>query len=127
MQEKILGKIKSERLRVFVVWLPMVEGDSRDIALTAMKSISDQRVTHFWDSRKEMGFAFGNVIGPPEGKRARLAWDFYAAFDASAKWKDPVPTPADWMHQLDGVDPSRQLDADQLRESVLKLLRTNQG
>jgi len=27
------------------------------------------------------------------------------------------------MHQLDGVDPNRQLDGDKLRESVLKALK----
>ena len=125
VHEKVLRTVRSERLKVFVVWLPMVEGDSRDMALEAKKLIGDRRASHFWDSRKEMAAAFGTVIGQPEGKPGHLAWDFYAVFDASARWKDPAPTPVDWMHQLHGVDPSRQLDADRLRESVLKLLRTN--
>jgi hypothetical protein len=122
VQERVLSKTRSEKLKVFVIWLPMVEGDSRDAAAEAIKLLGDVRVSHFWDSRKEMARAFGKVIGQPNGKQPRLAWDFYAVFGPSAKWKDDVPEPADWMHQLDGLDANRRLDGDKLRESILQIL-----
>jgi hypothetical protein len=123
VQQEVLSKVKSKRLKVFVVWLPMLEGDSRGVALKATGLIDDGRASHFWDSRGEMATVFGKLIGQREGMRARLAWDFYAVFDGSTKWNNSVPVPADWMHQLPGVDPNRRLDGHKLRDSVLKVLR----
>jgi hypothetical protein len=123
VQEKVLSKVKNNRLKVFVIWLPMVGGDSREAALHARGLIGDRRASHFWDPRREMATAFGKLIGQSEGRRPRLAWDFYVVFDTSVKWKAAVPVPVDWMHQLDGVDPRRRLDGDKLRASVLNVLK----
>ena len=130
VQEKVLDKIDSDELQVFVVWLPMVEGDCRTIALKSTKRISDKRARHFWDpdKRAALGFAamlqsaFPKAIELPKGEYA--AWDVYLVYDVRTKWKDVVPVPSDWMHQLGGVDPTRLLDGDKLRESVLKSLKS---
>jgi len=123
VQEKVLSKIDSEKLTVFVVWLPFVDGDSREKATEAMKVLSDKRATHFWDSRSEIGKAFAEHIKLPKGQRAAVAWDYYALFAAGVKWKDSPPAPSEWMHQLAGIVPERELDGDKLREAVEKLLK----
>ena len=123
VQEKILDKVKNDKLQVFVVWLPVLRADTRSSMAAAMKNISDKRVKHYWDGNKKLGYRFGKVVELPErqGKRLTLAWDVYFAFGADKKWDDDPPKPSDWMHQLGQGD--RRLDADKLRKSVEKLIK----
>ena len=124
VQEKVLSKIESKNLTVFVVWLPFVEGDSRDKAAAAMKVLPDKRATHFWDGRLEIGKAFAEHIKLPKGQKLGAAGDYYALFDAAAKWKDSPPAPSDWMHQLADIEPARRLDGDEFRKAVEKFLKS---
>jgi hypothetical protein len=124
VQEKVLRKIDSEKLTIFVVWLPVLPGDSRERATKAMKVLTDKRAQHFWDSRTEVGKAFAAHIPLPQGQKLAVAWDYYALFEAGAKWKDSPPAPAEWMHQLADLMPERQLDGDKLRQAVEKFLKT---
>ena len=127
VQEKVLDRIDGDKLQVFVVWLPMVEGDSRTIAAKSMKLISDRRAHHFWDADKKAALAcaemlqsaFPKAIELPKGKYA--AWDVYLVYEIGTRWNGAVPVPSDWMHQLPNVDRTRLLDGDKLRESVRKL------
>jgi len=129
VQEKVLDKIDSDKLQVFVIWLPMVEGDSRTIARKSTKLIRDKRARHFWDPDRKAALAFAQMLQAAFPKAIELpkgeypAWDVYLVYDVSTRWKDAVPVPSDWMHQLGGVDPTRRLDGDKLRKSVLKLLK----
>jgi hypothetical protein len=123
VQKEVLSKVRSDRLKVFVIWLPMVEGDSRDVAVEAAGLISDPRASHFWDPRREMAAALGKAVGPRDAKEPRPVWDFYAVFGPSANWNRSIPIPDDWMHQLDGFDPKRRLDGEKLRESVTNRVR----
>ncbi|MCI0639884.1 MAG: hypothetical protein L0Y72_08010 [Gemmataceae bacterium] len=124
VQEQVLSKVDSEKLSAFVVWLPFVDGDSREKAAEAMKVLTDKRATHFWDARSEIGKAFAEHIKAPKGQKLLVAWDYYALFEAGAKWKDSPPAPVEWMHQLEGIEPGRLLDGDKLRQAVEKLLTT---
>ena len=123
MQEKALSKIDSDKLAVFVVWMPVLGGDSLEKATESMKVLTDKRAKHFWDSRSEIGKAFVEHIKLPKDKKLSVAWDYYALFGAGAKWKDSPPAPKEWMHQLSGIAPERELDGDTLREAVEKLIK----
>ena len=118
VQKKILEAVNHERLRVYVVWTPVLQEDNRRAAVKAIGHVSDERAVHFWDADKSLGFSLGKVVTLP--RERRLAWDVYFAFDAKTKWGDMPPEPADWMHQL-GND-KQKLDGDKLRLTVEKLL-----
>lgn len=126
MQEKILSRIDSDRLQPFVVWIPVVNVDDREVAIRSTKLVTDHRAAQFWDPDKKLGIRYGEAVVLPlhQGKRHRLAWDVYFAFDEEREWGGRVPQPDDWMHQL-GQD-ERRLDADKLRESILKLLKKDE-
>ena len=122
--EQTLNKLGSKKLSVFVVWLPFVNGDSRDKAAEAMKVLTDRRAKHFWDSKSEIGKAFAEHIKLPKDEKLSVAWDYYALFEARAKWQSAPPAPSEWMHQLAGIAPERQLDGDRFRKAVEKLLKS---
>ena len=121
VQKKILEAMPNEQIKVYVVWLPVLQEDGRQAAVEVIGHVSDERAVHFWDADKSLGFSLGKVVTLP--RERKLAWDVYFAFDAKAKWDDVPPKPADWMHQL-GKD-QRTLDGEKLRLSVEELLRAS--
>ena len=118
VQQEILEAVADERLKVYVVWTPVLQEDNRQAAAEAMRLVADNRAEHFWDADKSLGFSLGNVVKLP--RERKLAWDVYFAFDAKATWDDLPPEPAAWMHQL-GND-ERKLSGEALRTSVEGLL-----
>jgi hypothetical protein len=115
VQENVLDKITSDKLKAFVVWTPRYFGDNRAKALASMKLVNDKRAVHFWDGKGWLGKYYGKELKLP-GSRT-FAWDVYFVFDARATWEKQAPVPIEWMHQLGGMD-GRQLDGNKLREFI---------
>ena len=122
VQQEILESVANEKLKVYVVWTPVLQEDNRQAAAEAMRLVPDNRAVHFWDAAKSLGFSMGKVVTLP--RERKLAWDVYFVFDSKAKWSDVPPKPADWMHQL-GTD-ERTLDGEKLRMAVEKLLKASE-
>jgi len=118
VQNEILSKIQSDKLKVYVVWTPVLNSDNRDSAIASTKNIYDPRVTHFWDADQSLGKLYGKTLELPND--GDLAWDIYFSFDKDVDWDKQPPPPTAWMHQL-GMD-ERHLDGDKLRESIRTLL-----
>ena len=119
VRKNILETLNTDKIKVYVVWIPVLREDERAEAIDAMKLIEDDRVQHFWDEDKSVGLSFGKVVTLPRGRR--LAWDVYFAFGPKEEWKEHPPSPQDWMHQL-GTD-DRVLDGKKLLPSIEKLLQ----
>jgi hypothetical protein len=133
VQEKVLEKVGGDRFKVLVVWVPMLADDSREAALKATTVFGDKRVSHFWDPNKKSALTFGKMMQAAFSKTYKVpkgddaAWDVYLVFDAKTKWRDAVPVPEFWMHQLRGVDEKLLLDGEKVRESVVKLLKEKES
>ncbi|MCO6436877.1 MAG: hypothetical protein J5J06_07305 [Phycisphaerae bacterium] len=119
MQREVLEKITDSRVKVLVVWTPVLREDDRHAAVKAVEHVADSRAMHFWDPDKSLGLALGETVVLPRGRK--LAWDVYFVFDARSEWGDKPPEPRYWMHQL-GND-ERTLDGDKLREAIERCLR----
>ena len=122
VQQKVLAKLKSEKMQVFVVWLPRYQGDDRNKAVLAANIVSDPRATHYWDGKGALGVRFGKTLDLPDNRN--FAWDVYLAFDHTTQWKESLPQPAYWMHQL-GPDTTekRRLDGNQFRRAIRQLIQ----
>lgn len=118
VQNDVLAALQSDKVKVYVVWTPVLQEDNGQAADQAVAGVPDVRATHFWDPEKSLGFALGRTVTLPRGRK--LAWDVYFAFDAQAKWGNEPPTPAFWMHQL--ADDERKLDGKQLKRQILESL-----
>ncbi len=118
MVQKILKAVKSRKLKVYVIWTPVLREDDGPAADKAVEVVRDERAVHFWDDDKSLGFSLGKTVTLPRGRK--LAWDVYFVFDTKAKWGDAPPTPTFWMHQL--ANDERKLNGDALRMAVNTLL-----
>jgi hypothetical protein len=120
VQEKALAQVDSDKLTVYVVWIPRFPFDSRAAAQQAMELVPDKRARHFWDASGHLGKEYGKIIKLP-GKRD-FAWDVYFVFDPKAEWVDTPPTPDFWMHQLGGTEPANRLDGEKFRDAIVRRL-----
>ncbi len=117
----IFEKFKTESLRGFVVFLPMLEGDDEDAAMTQSTTLDDKRVVQVWDLERQMGELVSESL-----KLRKTAWDIYLVFPLEAKWEGEVPPrPAFWMHQLPpdyGIGDAPALEPEWLSQEVQKHL-----
>jgi mercuric ion binding protein len=85
-----------ERLRGFVVWLPMLPTDNQSTAGAQAGSFVDARVAQQWDGDRASGETFAKMLG-----LKREAWDVYLLYARGVTWTGDVPpSPTFWMHQL---------------------------
>ncbi|HSE23117.1 MAG TPA: hypothetical protein VLB68_15735 [Pyrinomonadaceae bacterium] len=115
--QSVLKNVPDDRLRTYIVWLPMFPGDSRSWAQTRSNEFSDPRLSYYWDGGRVTGDDWGKALGID-----RTAWDVYFLYGANAKWSDGTPTPAFWMHQLGGVTKAPMLNKNDFEAKVKELL-----
>lgn len=119
VRQHILETITDPRLRVYVVWEPILGADTPEAAERAAEHLPQARVTHFWAADLDLGRAFSPVLGL--GKQA--AWDVYLLYGSDAGWGSSVPRPDYVMHQLRShLPPETCLDGPKLATEIRKLL-----
>jgi hypothetical protein len=103
---KTIKRVSDDRMRAYIVWLPIFGGDFQGEARKLSTSFKDRRVSYFLDPESETGKQFERVL-----KTERLiAWDVYLLYGAEASWEEEPPQPAFWMHQLTGVTKAPTFD-----------------
>ena len=67
----LLSRFPSRRLRTYVVFMPMLDSDTRISALVRVGELTDRRVVFFWNQNRSVGDAFGPLISfdGPRGTR----------------------------------------------------------
>ncbi|MGH9317227.1 MAG: hypothetical protein ACRD1P_08980 [Thermoanaerobaculia bacterium] len=96
-------KFRSERLKGFVIWLPILSSDSAPLATRQAEEFDDRRVVQRWDADRRIGETFAGRLN-----LRGTAWDVYLLYAPGVKWEgDTPPAPTFWMHQL-----TRQTGAD---------------
>lgn len=125
VKSEVLARIPSEDLRVYLVWLPILGGDTLDAARESAGTVGDPRVTHYWDPDLSFARSLGEVLSIPpsprrdQGLRTGTAWDIYVAYPRGATWEQAPPTTF-WMQQLSQVDAAQapKLDGPALRAHI---------
>jgi hypothetical protein len=120
-----MKEIPDGRLRLFVVWEPILPKDGVDALDDASDMVKDEwRALQFWDPNAESGKRIKRLF---DLKIVNPAWDTYLLYPPGVKWEQPdTPTPVYWMHQLTfmpgGSDERRygglRLDTKRLREEI---------
>jgi len=94
--QTVLKNISNERLKAYIIWLPVLPTDNRNWAVKRMNEFSDHRVRYFWDGDQLTGQIWLRVLG----LEGRLSWDTYFLYNHKAHWGDQPIVPDFWMHQL---------------------------
>lgn len=118
VQTKVLETVKSPDVRAYAVWVPILESDTAATVGRATTVLPDVRVSRYWDAKGELVKAYAPVLSLGD----RPAWDVYLLYGPDAEWKADPPTPNAWMHQLQGLDASRQLDGTKLAAELQTLV-----
>ena len=115
--QSVLKDIPDNRLRAYVVWLPMFPGDSRNWAQTRSDDFRDDRLSYYWDAGHLTGDEWKRVLGID-----RTAWDVYFLYGSESKWDGTPTAPTFWMHQLGGVTKAPHLNKQEFENKVRELL-----
>lgn len=127
MQHDILAHLNSPQLAVYVIWLPIMGGDSYQQAQQAQALLPDARTRHWWDGRLALGQGYRRVL--PLGPECKYAWDVYLLYrpgekrfrytmlnDGKKGWTPPAPD--FWMHQLTCMTKAQYFDPAVLRTAI---------
>jgi len=117
---RLMEEIPDERLRVYIVWEPMLSGDSKRLAERQASRAEDSRVVYqAWDEERVSGHAWAEVL-EMEG----VAWDVYFLYGPNSQWRTGRPgEPAYWQHQLPELQGrADRLDYDRLKAEIEALL-----
>jgi len=85
VQEEILQRHPSARLRVYAIWTVKQLGDARGRWDAA--GLTDRRVVHLWDERGLTGRWFVDNLAGYRGPD----WDTYLLFGPEARWAAGPP------------------------------------
>ncbi len=96
MHENVFVKFLREDISGSIVWIPILDDDTFDAAVTSVKLLNDDRIRHFYDGNK----AVGKTIADSVGWEGNVAWDIYLFYAPGAEWTDAPPKSNYWMHQL---------------------------
>lgn len=120
VQKYVLDTIPDDRLRVYVVWGPMLGDEKEEDAKEATEHLPDARVTHFWTPTNVLAEAMDG----PLGIEGALAWDTYQLFGPDARWGEAPPLPAFLMHVHKPLPPENRLNGEKLAQKVREMLAT---
>jgi hypothetical protein len=119
--KRVFERIRSERLKGFLIWLPILSADSAPFAVRQAEEFDDRRVIQRWDSGRRIGNAFARRLN-----LRGTAWDVYLLYAPGVKWEgDAPPAPTFWMHQLPaetGADSRFCLNPGRFLREVERLL-----
>jgi hypothetical protein len=107
------------RLRVFVVWAPLLQYDSRTRASEASGYLPDSRARHFWDLWNFSTRLYTSQLRfPPE----EMAWDVFVLYKPHLVWREAPPEPTAWM-QNRGLDHGPPYSKERLAEEFGKWIQ----
>src|SRR5581483_8515126 len=117
---KTLKDIPDDRVRAYIVWLPIFGGDFKGASQDHSKSFADARVNYFLDPDSLTGELWKPVLKLNDD----IAWDVYLLYGPDAKWDKEPPQPDFWMHQLSGVTQAPRLNQTAFEAKLKEMLPT---
>ena len=115
---KTLKSVRDDRVRAYVVWLPIFGGNFNKAASELSRSFPDKRVSYYMDPESLTGNSWERVLKTER----EMAWDVYFLYKPGARWEQEPPQPDFWMHQLTGVTKAPRLDEEVFRARLIEML-----
>ena len=110
--ERLLAEQHDRRIRVFVIWEPVLPTDLAAPSTMTLKRISDMRASQYWDKEHLISKSLG------ERDSDSVVWDYVAVYQPGKLWDQAPPEPVySKVPVIRGIDGTR--------EAIQKLLREN--
>jgi len=97
--QQLLARHPDRKVRVLVVWEPILITDWRPPASVALSRIPDGRVRQFWDPKhlvaEHLTKQRSTELEPDCCTKRGLLWDEAVLYEPHSHWED-TPTPAFW-------------------------------
>lgn len=99
--QSVLDQLPQRDVRVFLVWVPVMDSDTGPPDAATRARASDSRVRHYWDARKQLAAlwqpALKSETTPVLGKASLVTgknlWDVVTVFPPGARWDTHPPAP----------------------------------
>jgi hypothetical protein len=112
--EKLVGEQQDPRVRVFVIWEPVLATDLGAPSTATLRRVSDTRVSQYWDKEHLVSRLLG------ERDRSSVVWDYVAVYQPGKVWDQVPPEPVySRVPVIQGVDG--------VRDAVGKLLQATRS
>jgi hypothetical protein len=85
--ESLLDSQTDPRLRVYVVWEPVLATDLSAPSTVTLRRIHDLRVQQYWDKDRVLSHSMG------EHDRRSVVWDYVAVYKPEQIWAEAPPQP----------------------------------
>lgn len=118
VQRYLLERNPDPRLRVYVVWGPMLGPETEEDARGATSLVPDGRTTHFWTGVDTLA----ERLRGPAGLTDELAWDTFLLFPPGARWGESPPAPSSVLHVDKRLPAARRLNGELLATEARELL-----
>ncbi len=113
-----MQKYPQAKVKVLVVWTPILRNDSRGAAQQAATYMPDSRVQHFWDLWSYANRSYAHQLGLP----VEEAWDLFVLYEPRLKWESGLPSPTVWM-QHRNLDKGTPYPQELLESELVKWAR----
>jgi hypothetical protein len=110
--EKLLDEQHDPRIRVFVIWEPVLPTDLASPSTRTLARLSDLRASQYWDKEHLVSRLLG------EQDQSSVVWDYVALYQPGKLWEQTPPAPA-----YSSAPVVRAIG--ETREAIQKLLQEN--
>jgi len=108
--QKLLDEQREGKIKVFVIWEPVLPTDLAAPSTMTLKRIADTRASQYWDKEHLVSKSIGETDG--------VVWDYVAVYPQGKLWEKGPPKP---IYSHDPV--VRAIDGT--REAIQKSVREN--
>jgi hypothetical protein len=95
--QEILDQQREGKIRVFVIWEPVLPTDLGAPSTMTLKRIADTRASQYWDKEHLVSKSIGETDG--------VVWDYVAVYPQGKLWDkgppDPISSKAPVIHAID--------------------------
>jgi len=85
--QRLLEERRDPKLKVFVIWEPVLPTDLAVPSTMTLKRLSDLRVSQYWDKEHLVSKSMGEV------DQRSAVWDYVAVYQPGKTWDQAPPVP----------------------------------
>jgi hypothetical protein len=116
--QQTLEKNPSKELALHIVWVKILDTDTRAAVDKATTVLKDGRAQHYWDQNSLLNAQLLDAIMFDVGVRM---YDVFLLYDRTATWDQRLPRPPYWMHEYRGA-PGPAYDPQEFAKQIDRAL-----